>query len=575
MTSGQTAQRKDGSWHTFAEQVQQAVDNLARALDAGGASARDVVKLVFYPVDWSMDLAEDLVGPILRLLSEKHGAPHQPLTTLVPVPKLAYPEAKFEIEAVALVGGTSEPWRDSKSEGYSAPPAEVDVVVVGGGFSGMAAASRCHDAGLSTVVLEAKSRIGGRSRSHHLDSGSGVVEMGATWINKTTQPEVYALTRRFGLETAEQYTEGDEVFQGVDGKVGPTEKDREQEQILASALIERPEALNIRKWHDFPAEEDVTFAEWVTEIWCTGDHAQHVANHLCSAIVGRGSDVVGAHYFLDYVKSGLGFISLITEGEMGAQSLKVKKGMSEIAYALGRSLKPGSIWLNSPVDSIVQRHGCCHVTTTAGASFKARKVIMANPTNTYTNIRFSPPLPSGKRALVSRTKPGHYAKVIVSYKTAWWREAGLVGKFTSFKGPICFSWDTSDPGNNQYSLAIFIAGDIAYKWHQLPSLQQEEAVVDHLAELVGRELAENAVNVLEINVMEWTKEEHIWGAPTSAIGPKLLSKHSQELRQPFRDIHFAGGETAFEWKGYLEGAITAGYRAAEEVQQALQPETKL
>lgn len=220
MTSGQAGQRRNGSWpDTFADQVQQAVNNVSSALEAGGASVGDIVKLIFYSVDWSMDLAEDLVSPVLNLLSEKHGAPHRPLTTLVPVPKLAFPEAKFEIEVIALIGGTSEPWRDSKEKGYSAAPVEVDVVVVGGGFSGLAAAYQCHSAGLNTVVLEAKSRIGGRSRSQHLDSGPGVVEMGATWINKTTQPEVFALTQKFGLETVEQYVEGDEIFQGLDGKV--------------------------------------------------------------------------------------------------------------------------------------------------------------------------------------------------------------------------------------------------------------------------------------------------------------------------------------------------------------------
>ena len=222
MTSGQTGQRKDGTWPTtFAEQVQQALSNLVSALEAGGASPRDVVELTFYTVDWSLEqMGDDLVKPVLQLLTVEHGAMHRPLTTLVPVPKLAFPEAKFEIEATALVGGVSEPWRDTTRHGvYSAPAVEVDVVVVGGGFSGMAAAYRCHEAGLSTVVLEAKHRIGGRSRSHQRDSGPGVVEMGATWINKTTQPEVFALTQKFGLETTEQYVDGDSVFQRADGTV--------------------------------------------------------------------------------------------------------------------------------------------------------------------------------------------------------------------------------------------------------------------------------------------------------------------------------------------------------------------
>lgn len=99
----------------------------------------------------------------------------------------------------------------------AAKAVDVDVVVLGGGYSGLVSAHALQEAGLSTVLLEARDQVGGRSRTLALDSGPGVVEMGATWINNSTQPEVWKLTQRFGLETLEQYTEGDTVFQGVDG----------------------------------------------------------------------------------------------------------------------------------------------------------------------------------------------------------------------------------------------------------------------------------------------------------------------------------------------------------------------
>ena len=109
---------------------------------------------------------------------------------------------------------------DNKSASTSSiTPTDVDVVVVGAGFSGLIAAHDLQQAGFKTVLLEAKDRIGGRSNSMALKSGPGIVELGATWINRTTQPNVYALAQRFGLQTAEQYTTGLEVFQGLDGQV--------------------------------------------------------------------------------------------------------------------------------------------------------------------------------------------------------------------------------------------------------------------------------------------------------------------------------------------------------------------
>lgn len=240
-------------------------------------------------------------------------------------------------------------------------------------------------------------------------------------------------------------------------------------------------------------------------------------------------------------------------------------GTSAIATGLADELPPGSVLLNSPVDSIHQTSDGAFVETATGNRIFARSVIVAVPTNTYGDIQFSPPLPSAKRALVSRTKPGVYAKMILTYSKAWWKDIGLQGKFTSMKGPICFSWEISDDSKKQYSLAFFIAGEIATRWGELNELQREESVIDHLAELVGTENASLARNVLEVNYVNWPEEAYLGGAPTSSMGPGLLSKYGSALREPFQHIHFAGGETAYEWKGYLEGALLAGSRAADEV----------
>lgn len=100
----------------------------------GRWSIWDIVKLTIYPVSLSVEQGEESIHPILQLRSENHGVMHRPLTTLIPVPKLAVPEAKFEIEAVAL---------------------NSDLAVV----------NRCNEARLDTVVLETKPRIGDRRRT--------------------------------------------------------------------------------------------------------------------------------------------------------------------------------------------------------------------------------------------------------------------------------------------------------------------------------------------------------------------------------------------------------------------------
>ncbi|KAH7312717.1 amine oxidase [Stachybotrys elegans] len=485
----------------------------------------------------------------------------------------------------------SRPWTSSDSylaETSDTPPqdlpetpTDVDVIIIGGGFSGLMSAYRLQQAGLTTVVLEAKNAIGGRSRSQRLGNGTGIIEMGATWINNITQPKVYALTELFGLETTPQYVEGDFIFQGVDGHVrrldGPSPSltagnpiDADHEAALLFLMDQASKRINIRDFDSFPAEQDVSLVEWVRMqgLW-NNSHVQGSVNMLSSALVGRGPHEVGAHYLMDYIISGGGLLELNSEDERGAQYLKVKNGTTSIAVGLASAMSPGSVLINSPVSRITQCRDLAVVTTEAGQQFKGKKVILAIPTNTYADIEFVPPLPKDKATVVYNTKPGIYAKAIISYAEPWWRSAGIVGKMTSHIGPVCFTWDTSDPSASQYSLAIFVSGDIATRWHALPGPERTSSILGHLAVLVGKDLADYALSPVEVNIAEWTKEEYIGGGPTSVLGPGMLRQHGEALRRPFGNLHFGGGEMAYEWKGYLEGAVRAGERAADEVMRSL------
>ena len=234
-------------------------------------------------------------------------------------------------------------------------------------------------------------------------------------------------------------------------------------------------------------------------------------------------------------------------------------------------MKPGSIMINSPTTRIEQHGSSSIVYTSNGLTVQCSKVILAIPTNVYDNIHFTPPLPPAKRAIVGGTKPGIYGKCILTYRTPWWKrkDINLVGSFYSVNGPINFSWEYSDNETSNYSLALFVNGDSAAIWHKLSNLGREDAIVNHLAELVGPKHADLARDVVEINIKEWTKEPWLGGGPTSSMGPGDLSKYGDALREPFGCLHFGGGETAREWKGYLEGALRAGSRAADEVIESL------
>lgn len=135
---------------------------------------------------------------------------------MVPISLQRFTSLLLLASTVYAAPAADKPWTGASI------PVEVDAVVVGGGYSGAMSAYELHKAGLNTVLLEAKDTLGGKTRSIKPQSNDGIIELGATWINNKTQPEVYKLTQLFGLKTVEQPTDGDTIFQDQNGTVHRT-----------------------------------------------------------------------------------------------------------------------------------------------------------------------------------------------------------------------------------------------------------------------------------------------------------------------------------------------------------------
>jgi monoamine oxidase len=96
---------------------------------------------------------------------------------------------------------------------------------------------------------------------------------------------------------------------------------------LFAVIHEAVEKSDIRNSSAFPEMEDVSVLDWLSLKGFPKDPAiQALMSQLTTSIIGREPDEVGAHYFFDYVKSGLGIESLLTEGQHGAQSLMIAEG---------------------------------------------------------------------------------------------------------------------------------------------------------------------------------------------------------------------------------------------------------
>ena len=72
-----------------------------------------------------------------------------------------------------------------------------DVVIIGAGAAGLAAALRLHATNLKMLVLEARNRPGGRAWTHH--EARGPIDMGAGWLHSADRNPLVTVAERQGF----------------------------------------------------------------------------------------------------------------------------------------------------------------------------------------------------------------------------------------------------------------------------------------------------------------------------------------------------------------------------------------
>lgn len=93
---------------------------------------------------------------------------------------------------------------------------DTDIIIIGGGLSGLALAERLQQLGVDYVLLEARERFGGRILSKEIDGAA--FDLGPAWF-WPGQPRMAALVDALRLSVFEQFSDGDIVAEDHLGQV--------------------------------------------------------------------------------------------------------------------------------------------------------------------------------------------------------------------------------------------------------------------------------------------------------------------------------------------------------------------
>ena len=440
-----------------------------------------------------------------------------------------------------------------------------DVAVVGGGLSGLSAARRVAAGGRSVVVLEARGRVGGKMCTE--DVGGHRADMGAHWIGPT-QDRIAALASELGVRTEPQHLEGKAVLvargrrRTFKGSIPPLAPPALAELGVAQLRLDR-----LRK--RVPLEDPWALA--ATTDWDRQTAAAFRRRYLRTAgarmffdlatelIFGAEPEELSLLYFLFYLQSGGGLTSL-TEFEGGAQQDHFAGGSQQICDRLAEPLG-GAVRLGTAVSAVEQDGDRVVLRSDAGSTVSARHAIAAVSPVLAARWHWARQLPADRDQLAQRMPMGAYMKVVIAYERAWWREAGLSGIGYCDSGPLQMVVDASTPGTAGGVLACFITGRAVERYGRLALGARQAAVREALTGMFGQQ----AAGWTAYAERDWTTEPYSRGGPVGLMGPEVMGRYGHVLRRPEGLVHWAGTDTATVWNGYMDGAIQAGERAADEV----------
>lgn len=471
--------------------------------------------------------------------------------------------AAAALSVAALSAPTAEAVVVAPSTPTVPSPAEpVDVIVVGAGLSGLMAARELSKQGKSVVVLEARDRVGGRTWT--IPIGARRYDIGGQFIGPT-QTRMLELAKEFGLDVKPAFSDAKHIWELDDERMeftGNVPSLSLLQKIDLGQIISKMNDLSkvvgaTEPWAapNAAALDAITLAQWVKEE-SFRESTRTFAKVMTRAVLGVDPDEISVLFWAFYVAQGDN-VEMLIGGPGGAQDSVIEGGAQQLSLRMAKDLG-AAVRLSQVVRRVEQDDAGVRVHTDHG-TWRGRHVVMALPPSMMPSIAFSPTLPGDRRDLHARAPMGRYAKVVLTYEKAFWRDLGFAGDVGSSRGPVVASYD--DSSEEGPALLGFIGGDADFNWRKLSADERKASVLECFARWFGPE----ALKPLAYAEKDWTLDEWVTGGPVTTFPPGVLSRIGPALRQPVGRIHWAGTETALRWTGYMDGALRAGEQVAADL----------
>ncbi len=428
---------------------------------------------------------------------------------------------------------------------------DADVIVIGAGVSGLAAAGELGRRGKDVLILEARNRVGGRLWSVSPPEWKQPVELGAEFIHGGNAA-LRAILRREHLRTRAVTAT---FWWREQGELRPIPDFWER----VARVIDRIPVKN-RGWslQDFLRRRGHLFSEedrWLVENYAGSFNAAPIGALSAQAL---RADHAGAD----------------------DTDFKVVGRYDAVAAHLQARLpETVALRLCSPVKTVHWRRGSVIVMVNAAdpprrETYQARTVVVTLPLGVLQagTVAFSPDL-GRKQAWIEKLGWGHVARITIRFRDGFWSRSvapavlrarqGRGFGFVNAPGEAFPTWWALTPP--EPVLTGWVGGAAAKRIAKRPLEEQLRAAVRSLAHIFETTPAAVAAEIAGWHGHDWSRDPHALGAYSYSVagcenGPRMFAK-------PLARTLFFAGEATSDELGTVQGALASGLRAAREITQ--------
>jgi len=432
----------------------------------------------------------------------------------------------------------------------------ADVIVVGAGAAGLAAASALTASGVKVTVLERKPYVGGRAYSYEHPALQEVVDCQHVLLGCCTNL-VHLLQASGASDLVRWYDEL--TFLETNGNVsrirpgGMPAPMHASWSFLKAPMLNTADKAGIARGllefvSGYPQEDSESAAVWLKR---TGQTVRAIKHFWEPVLVGALNDTftncstkyAGQVFHESFLKSAAG-------GKLGIPRVPLGAMYGAVADAV--VARGAEIVLRASVDGLAQ-DGSGWIVRAGDAEYRAKDVVLALPFEQMQKLL--PQLPDDGPRTELQEKLSHFVHAPITTVHLWWDRA-----ITELDHAVLldtgiqwiFNKSKIRGKTNEHYVELVISAS-AQELHE----EREEIVQSALRELAMFFPKVREAKVLKSGVLKEARA-------TFSVLPGL-DQYRPEARTAWPGLYLAGDWTRTGWPSTMESGVRSGYLAAETI----------